>query len=113
METNEIPSWFSAITCCLSEDKHLIHDAVVLKCGGKACAKCTQSSSKCNRCQIKHDPVDENLLIRDSLVEIFMQTSYSTIIQYLNTQYQIKQQDFKCDTKGALFSYYFYLNCIY
>jgi hypothetical protein len=94
-EFMETPMWFLAITCCLSEDSHLIQDAVLLKCGGRACAKCAPSLSKCSHCKVKHESHNDNILMRDSLVEIFIEKNYSSIIEHLDMQYRNKHQEFR------------------
>jgi hypothetical protein len=93
MEIEDFECFYSVITCCLSEDRHLIRNAVLLECGGNACAKCTSSSFNCNHCKSVHA---SNRVITNTktLIELLIQSNYSALIQHLNIQNENKQQAF-------------------
>jgi hypothetical protein len=84
---------FGIIICCLSEDQHLIRDAVLLKCGGNACAKCsTLSLVTCNHCKSKHNG-ESDLVIHNmkTAIDLLIQSNYSKIMKSFAKQYNGQQ----------------------
>ena len=67
------------IKCCLNE-KHVLLDPVLLKCGGNACKECASGSIKCLNCNETHLKGDfiENKST-ESLIRFFMNDLYANL----------------------------------
>ena len=51
------------ITCCLSNDGHIVYEPVKVKCGANACKNCKiddsyENNFKCSNCNERHDRID-------------------------------------------------------
>ncbi len=94
MDSAHFKKLYVTIVCCLSEDSHLIRDAVLLKCGGHACAKCSHTLSTCKHCHACHNTKKEsNPINMKSTIELLIESNYSAIIQHLKTQYLNKKHE--------------------
>ncbi len=91
---------YSTITCCLSDDKHLAKDAVLLKCGANACAKCAKfSSTVCSNCKLQHNSSNDSSSVRidiKSTIDLLIKSNYSKVIQHLNSQRERATRMFVC-----------------
>ena len=66
--------------CCLSDDGHIVHEPIVLKCGANACKKCVTNSTvatiQCFGCNCTHEKKDlinaPNNKIFESLIHTFL-----------------------------------------
>ena len=76
------------IRCFLSDDGHIVHEPIVLKCGLNACKKCVESSAvstlKCFGCKSTHEKNDfiNSPIIK--FIESFIQSFLPDLFQDLN-----------------------------
>jgi hypothetical protein len=88
------------ILCCLSDDKHIIQNGVLLKCRGHACHKCAvrnevNAQVKCNHCLEEHrlDEEFQNSVIDiKSTIELLIQSNCSRLTEMFTKRFQNKQR---------------------
>ena len=89
--------------CCLSDDGHIVHEPIALKCGLYACKKCIDNSVvstlKCLGCNGTHEKNDFINAEISKLVESIIKSFLPDLFQYLN-----EKMIYTCDLlKGLTF----------
>ena len=72
--------------CCLSDDGHIVHESIVLKCGLNACKKCVERvyTLECFGCKSTHEQNDFINAPISKLIESFIQSFLPDLFQDLN-----------------------------
>ena len=76
------------LKCCLSNDGHILHEPILLKCGANACKKCINESlsgttKKCFHCNFNHEKVKDDDMTINSIADTLVKSSLSDLFEDL------------------------------
>ena len=91
----------SEVICCLSTDKHIVKDCVIVKCGGRACKMCTLATqakpmAKCSHCSTEHElniDFEMGCTCIGQTINMLIQSNYTQLSKLLTNRFKRKQSD--------------------
>jgi hypothetical protein len=86
--------------CCLSDDGHIVHEPILLKCGLNACKKCVDNSAvstlKCFGCNSTHEKTDLINAPISKCIESFIKLYLPNLFEDLNAKLKSTCDLLKC-----------------
>ena len=80
------------ILCCLTTDRHIVEEPILLKCGGNACKKCILNSNekliRCFSCEDKHEQNDFINAKINETAELIISSSLGSLFEDLNSKFE-------------------------
>ena len=77
------------ITCCLSNDEHVVIEPIILECGSNACKKCINEInqfSQCYRCNKTHEKEKSLKLPFNKLATVVVETFLPDLFKNLEIE---------------------------